>query len=112
MISQAVLFCGLNLFRNRLHHIVDRSCARDRQLHVLDESLVVFGKSLQRRLGFHVNDLVAAGLQAAKQCIRMMPLPDFSSLVRTELMTCVASFALKSNESRLQEKIATLRDPR
>src|SRR5258706_14863110 len=29
----------------------------------------------------------------------MMPLPDFSSLVRTELMICVASFALKSKES-------------
>ncbi len=59
--------CGLNLFRNGLHHIVDRSCARDRQLHVLDESLVVFGKSLQRCLGFHLHDLVAAGFQTAQQ---------------------------------------------
>jgi hypothetical protein len=65
--AQDGIFCSLNLFRNRLHHIVDRSCARDRQLHVLDESLVVFGKSLQRCLGFHLNNLVAAGLQAAKQ---------------------------------------------
>jgi hypothetical protein len=64
---QEGIFCGLNLFRNRLHHIVDRSCARDRQLHVLDESLVVFGKSLQRCLGFHLHDLVAAGFQAAQQ---------------------------------------------
>jgi len=61
------LSSSLVLFRNRLHHIVDRSCARDRQLHVLDESLVVFGKSLQRCLGFHLHDLVAAGFQAAQQ---------------------------------------------
>src|SRR6266849_2514926 len=41
MTSQAVLFCGLNLFRNRLHHAANRSCARDRQLNVLDQAFVV-----------------------------------------------------------------------
>ena len=47
--------------------------ARDWQFHFLDEGLVVFSKRLQRRLGFHLHDLVAAGLQAAKQrrqCVR------------------------------------------
>src|SRR6266481_9485350 len=69
--------CGRWLLRDRLHHIVDRPRARDRPLHVLDQRIVVLGKCMQPRLGLHLHDLVAAGLQAAKQqrqCFRRVSL--------------------------------------
>ncbi len=55
------------LLRNCLHHAAQRTRIGDWHLRVLDQRLVIFGQRLERRLGFHLHDLVAAGLQPAEQ---------------------------------------------
>ena len=54
--------------RDRLHHARDRTRASTRRhLQVLQQRLVIFRQRLERRLGLHLHDLVAAGLQPREQ---------------------------------------------
>ena len=55
------------LFRNRLHHAGDRAALTVGSLASLMTVLVILRQGLHRRLGPHLHDLVAAGLQLAQQ---------------------------------------------